>query len=419
MKKIVLLGATGSIGTQTIDVVNHHRNEFSIIGLSAGHNMKKLSELLEVCPDVKYVCVARKADMEEMQKMYPSLTFFCEDKGLEELASLSDYDIFVNAIVGFRGLLPTLSAIKNQKVIALANKESLVAGGPLVKAALKKYNVPLYPIDSEHSAIFQCLQGSHADEVDKLIITASGGSFRDKTREELKDADIRNAIGLSINRANVLKALGYGDNAYELNGLIPKGIPGATGDFREEQDAVEKLATYNLDEAKAIMTSKGYSESNMLKLTYTYNDNTMHKNVAQAMQASMKEAYIDLTLSATEGEAFFDARDKGDFEICRHAMTADFIDPMAYLSMYVGSTTPGNIVDDAKYEELVAAANAIDDKTERMNALHAAENYLVGEQHYVIPLFGYAEPYLMSSKVTGVTHSPEGHYQLAYAKVEK
>ena len=109
-------------------------------------------------------------------------------------------------------------------------------------------------------------------------------------------------------------------------------------------------------------------------------------------------------------------RDKGDFEICRHAMTADFIDPMAYLSMYVGSTTPGNIVDDAKYEELVAAANAIDDKTERMNALHAAENYLVGEQHYVIPLFGYAEPYLMSSKVTGVTHSPEGHYQLAYAK---
>lgn len=241
----------------------------------------------------------------------------------------------------------------------------------------------------------------------------------ENTREELKDADIRNAIGLSINRANVLKALGYGDNAYELNGLIPKGIPGATGDFREEQDAVEKLATYNLDEAKAIMTSKGYSESNMLKLTYTYNDNTMHKNVAQAMQASMKEAYIDLTLSATEGEAFFDARDKGDFEICRHAMTADFIDPMAYLSMYVGSTTPGNTVDDAKYEELVAAANAIDDKTERMNALHAAENYLVGEQHYVIPLFGYAEPYLMSSKVTGVTHSPEGHYQLAYAKVEK
>lgn len=194
MKKIVLLGATGSIGTQTIDVVNHHRNEFSIIGLSAGHNMKKLAELLDVCPDVKYVCVARAADKDEMQKMYPDLIFFCEDQGLCELASVLDYDIFVNAIVGFRGLLPTLSAIKNQKVIALANKESLVAGGPLVKEALKKYQVPLYPIDSEHSAIFQCLQGSHENEVDKLIITASGGSFRDKTRDELKEVSVAQAL---------------------------------------------------------------------------------------------------------------------------------------------------------------------------------------------------------------------------------
>lgn len=241
----------------------------------------------------------------------------------------------------------------------------------------------------------------------------------ENTNEALKDPDIRNAIGLSINRKDVLEVLNYGDNAYELSGLIPKGIPGATGDFREEQDAVKKLAEYNLDEAKAIMESKGYSEDNMLTLTYKYNDNTMHKNVAQSIQASMKEAYIDLQLVATEKEAFFDERDKGDFELCRHAMTADFIDPMAYLSMYVGKTTLGNTVDDATFEEMVANANAIDDHTGRMNALHEAENYLVGEQHYIIPLFGYTEPYLLSSKVSGITHSPEGHYQLAYAKIEK
>ena len=241
----------------------------------------------------------------------------------------------------------------------------------------------------------------------------------ENTNEALKDPDIRNAIGLSINRKDVLEVLNYGDNAYELSGLIPKGIPGATGDFREEQDAVKKLAEYNLDEAKAIMESKGYSEDNMLTLTYKYNDNTMHKNVAQSIQASMKEAYINLELQANEGEAFFAERDKGDFELCRHAMTADFIDPMAYLSMYIGKTTLGNTVDDAKFEEMVAAANAIDDKTARMNALHEAENYLVGEQHYIIPLFGYTEPYLLSSKVSGITHSPEGHYQLAYAKIEK
>lgn len=241
----------------------------------------------------------------------------------------------------------------------------------------------------------------------------------ENTNEVLKDPEIRNAIGLSINREHALKALGYGENAYELSGLVPKGIPGATGDFREEQDAVKKLAEYNLNEAKAIMESKGYSKDNMLTLAYKYNDNTMHKNVAQSIQASMKEAYIDLQLVATEKEAFFEERDKGDFELCRHSMTADFIDPMAYLSMYIGKTTLGNTVDDAKFEEMVATANAIDDHTGRMNALHEAENYLVGEQHYVIPLFGYTEPYLLSSKVTGITHSPEGHYQLAYAKIEK
>ncbi len=241
----------------------------------------------------------------------------------------------------------------------------------------------------------------------------------ENTNEVLKDKDIRNAIGLAINRDNVLQALGYGDNAYELSGLIPKGIPGASGDFREEQDEVKKLAEYNLDEAKAIMESKGYSKDNMLNLTYKYNDNTMHKNVAQALQASMKEAYINVELVATEKEAFFDERDKGDFELCRHAMTADFIDPMAYLSMYIGKTTLGNTVDDATFEGLVAAANVLDDHAERMNGLHQAENYLVGDQHYIVPLFGYTEPYLLSSKVTGVTHSPEGHYKLFYAKIEK
>lgn len=194
MKKLVLLGATGSIGTQTIDVVNHHRNEFSIIGLSAGHNIKKLIELLQVCPDVTYVCVARQEDREYLQKQYANITFFDGEEGLCKLASLSDYDVFVNAIVGFRGLLPTLAAIRNQKMIALANKETLVAGGPIVKAELAKYNVTLYPIDSEHSAIFQCLQGNQMKDVDKLIVTASGGSFRDKSREELKDVTVAQAL---------------------------------------------------------------------------------------------------------------------------------------------------------------------------------------------------------------------------------
>lgn len=194
MKKIVLLGATGSIGTQTIDVVKHHKTEYEIIGLSAGHNIKKLIALLQECPKVHHVCVSEKKDKEALEAQFPNIRFTYGEEGLCELASLSDYDIFVNAIVGFRGLVPTLTAIENQKVIALANKETLVAGGTIVKAALKKYQVPLYPIDSEHSAIFQCLQGNKKEAVDKLIVTASGGSFRDKTREELENVSVSQAL---------------------------------------------------------------------------------------------------------------------------------------------------------------------------------------------------------------------------------
>lgn len=194
MKKLVLLGASGSIGMQTIDVVKHHTSEFEIIGLSAGHNMKVLADILQDVPSVHHVCVARDVDMDEMKRQFPNHIFYCGDDGLKKLAALDDYDIFVNAVVGFRGLVPTLCAIEHNKVIALANKESLVAGGPLVKEALKKHNVPLYPIDSEHSAIFQCLQGNAMKEVEKLIVTASGGSFRDKTRSELGNVSVREAL---------------------------------------------------------------------------------------------------------------------------------------------------------------------------------------------------------------------------------
>lgn len=239
----------------------------------------------------------------------------------------------------------------------------------------------------------------------------------ENTNPVLKDVEIRNAIGLAINRKDILKVLNYGDNASQLYGLTPKGIPGANDeDFRTQQDKVEKLADYNLKEAQKIMTAKGYSKDNMLKLSYSYNDNTMHKTVAESMQASLKKAYIDLELKATEKEAFFDARDNGDFEICRHAMTADYMDPMAYLSMYYnnGGKLAGNTADDQTYEDLITAAEKLDGD-ERMEALHKAENYLVGEQHYVIPLFQYSDKILKVENLEGVTSSPDGHFDLTRA----
>ena len=194
MKRIVLLGASGSIGSQTIDVVLHHKDEFSIVAVSVGKNIEKLKMLLAKIPSIQHVCVADEQVKEVLRLEYPDKQWYSGDEGLQALAGLAEYDIFVDAVVGFRGLLPALTAIANHKVIALANKESLAAGGPLVKAALAKHQVPLYPIDSEHSAIFQCLQGNTHDSIDKLIITASGGSFRDLTREQLQDVSVEAAL---------------------------------------------------------------------------------------------------------------------------------------------------------------------------------------------------------------------------------
>ena len=186
MKKIILLGASGSIGTQTIDVITNHQDEYELVAFSVGRRIDEARKILNVF-DVKNVCVGSHEDACTLSKEYPHVHFTHGDDGLLELVSLEEGNWVVNALVGSVGLRPTLVAIEHGKNIALANKETLVVGGKFVKEALKKHHVELTPIDSEHSAIFQCLQGINSEDIDKLIITASGGSFRDKTREELKD----------------------------------------------------------------------------------------------------------------------------------------------------------------------------------------------------------------------------------------
>ncbi|MEF9961080.1 MAG: 1-deoxy-D-xylulose-5-phosphate reductoisomerase [Erysipelotrichaceae bacterium] len=193
MKKIILLGASGSIGMQSIDVVNHHQDEFNIIALSIGHNINQLHEILKVCHPLD-VCVSDEQDMLKLIPQYPTIIFHHGEEGLCELCRLVNGDIVVNALVGFRGLIPSLETIKNHKILALANKESLVAGGALIKQALKDYKGTMVPIDSEHCAIFQCLQGNEKSAIKQLIITASGGSFRDKTRAELKNVTKQQAL---------------------------------------------------------------------------------------------------------------------------------------------------------------------------------------------------------------------------------
>ena len=193
MKKIILLGASGSIGLQVIDVVLQHSTDFEIIGLSVGENLSKLDEILTVIHP-KHVCIKNASDLVGLKDKYQDTNFYCGAEGLISLVSLPEAQIVLNALMGFVGLVPTLEAIRLGKDIALANKETLVAGGMLVEKALANSISRIIPIDSEHSAIMQCLQGNDAKAVKRLIITASGGSFRDKSRIDLETVTVSEAL---------------------------------------------------------------------------------------------------------------------------------------------------------------------------------------------------------------------------------
>ncbi len=195
MKKISLLGATGSIGIQTLDIIRNQSNDFELVACSAGKNIEELYKIiLEFEP--KLVSVAGKEEADKLLNLkIPAQTkVLYGEEGLIEVAVHHESTILVNAVVGSVGLVPTMKAIQNRKTIALANKETLVTAGHIVMAEAEKYGVSILPVDSEHSAIFQCLNGENQKEIHKLIITASGGSFRDKTREQLKEVTIEDAL---------------------------------------------------------------------------------------------------------------------------------------------------------------------------------------------------------------------------------
>lgn len=192
MKNIVILGSTGSIGTQTLDVCRMHG--FGVKALSAGSNVELLEkQAREFRPE--YVCIFHEEYYPDMKQRLSDtdIKVLCGMDGLCELARL-ECDIVVNSVVGMVGLVPTLEAAKSGNDIALANKETLVAGGKLVTDCMKQNHVRLLPIDSEHSAIFQCLMGAGENRPAKILLTASGGPFYGKTRDELADVTVEQAL---------------------------------------------------------------------------------------------------------------------------------------------------------------------------------------------------------------------------------
>ena len=193
--RLFLLGATGSIGLQTLDIVRRSNGLFSVVTVAANKNIEKVKEIIEEFQP-QFVSVGLKSAMEDLQRLYPNIKFGYGEEGLIEAATYGENqnDLVVNAVVGSAGLAPTYYAIQKGRNIALANKETLVIGGDLIMPMCKQYGVTLLPIDSEHSAIMQCMNGEDAKTVESIIITASGGSFRDKTRQELKGVTVQDAL---------------------------------------------------------------------------------------------------------------------------------------------------------------------------------------------------------------------------------
>ena len=193
MISVCLLGASGSIGKQTLEVMLKNPNDFNLVAFSVGQRTRTIRGIIRHFPNVKAICIANKKIAKAYQKKYTDIIFFSEDDGLETLIKVSDAQMVVNALVGFVGLKPSIVALQNNKILCLANKESLVIGGEIINNLLNQGHGKLYPIDSEHVAIKKCLDVDNQN-VDKIIITASGGPFRNLSRDQLTDITPEQAL---------------------------------------------------------------------------------------------------------------------------------------------------------------------------------------------------------------------------------
>ncbi len=197
MKAITLLGSTGSIGTQTLDIVAQYPDQFRIVGLAARNNVELLiQQVRQFRPEIVAICNTDHLPLlqEAIADLDPQPILLGGEEGVVEVARYGDSEAVVTGIVGCAGLLPTIAAIQSGKDIALANKETLIAGGPVVLPLIEKHGVKLLPADSEHSAIFQCLQGVPQGGLRRILLTASGGAFRDLPVEKLAEVTVADAL---------------------------------------------------------------------------------------------------------------------------------------------------------------------------------------------------------------------------------
>ena len=225
MKRLVILGASGSIGSQTLELIQDKKLNYKLVGISVGKKIVKIPLILKEFPTVKYICVQDEENIFELKKKFPKIIFFGGDEGLIELINASKPNLVMNALVGFVGVAPTIETIKNNIDIALANKESLVAAGELIDRLLKRSKSKLYPVDSEHVAILKCLKGNDKKQVRRLVLTCSGGPFLNlkakqmgkiKAKDAVKHPNWSMGLKISIDSATLVNKVFEQIEAYYL-----------------------------------------------------------------------------------------------------------------------------------------------------------------------------------------------------------
>ncbi|MCR5348053.1 MAG: 1-deoxy-D-xylulose-5-phosphate reductoisomerase, partial [Bacilli bacterium] len=194
MRDVLLLGASGSIGNQSLDILEKHPERFCLRGFSLGKRVEQVPMILSRFPSVQYVCVQEEKEAFRLQNEYPSLTFFFGDQGLVSLIQACPCQMVVNALVGFAGLVPSVESLRHDRILCLANKESLVVGGAIINQLLREGHGKLWPIDSEHVAIAKLLSFISREDFSRIWITASGGSFRNRTRADLVHVTPKDAL---------------------------------------------------------------------------------------------------------------------------------------------------------------------------------------------------------------------------------
>jgi len=185
MKDVLLLGASGSIGTQSLDIIEKHPDRFCLKGFSLGKRVNMIPAFLSRFPSVQYVCVQEAEEAEKLRKTHPELRVYHGNEGLKSIVRECPSQMVINALVGFAGLVPSVTALQENKILCLANKESLVVGGAIINRLLAEGHGKLWPIDSEHVAIAKLLSTIQREELNRVLITASGGSFRKLNRDQL------------------------------------------------------------------------------------------------------------------------------------------------------------------------------------------------------------------------------------------